>query len=94
MATFTEDFARMRQEFDHSLQERQEFVQGVIDNEVEDGKNRQKFCNHIEQDCAERMENNQHQFNEMANQVRSELTDFAADLKTGGKIFNGNPAQR
>ncbi len=43
MATFTEDFARMRQEFDNSFQERQEFVQGIIDHEVEDCKNRKEF---------------------------------------------------
>ena len=43
MATFTEDFTRMRQEFDDSFQERKEFVQGIIDNEVEDCKMRKEF---------------------------------------------------
>jgi len=31
MATFTEDFTRMRQDFDQSLADRKQFVQGIRD---------------------------------------------------------------
>ena len=71
MATFTEDFTRMRDELDQSHQDRQ------------------AFCEHLTEDCAERMENNQRSLKEMGDQVRSELADFSGDLKTGGKIFRG-----
>ena len=73
MATFTEDFTRMREEFDQSHQGRQE------------------FCEHVKQDCAERTGRDQQWLKEMGDQVRSELADFAGDLKGGGGIFRGGP---
>ena len=69
MTTFTEDFTGMREEFDQSHQDRQE------------------FCEHLTEDCAERTETNRQELKEMGDQVRGELADFAGDLKTGGKIF-------
>ena len=84
MATFTEDFTRMRQEFDDSFQERQEFVQGIIDDEVEDCKNRQKFCQEVRDDVAAMRQENR-------SFMDTVLKPFAADLKAGGAIFRGGP---
>ena len=71
MATFTEDFTRMREDFDQSHEDHQQ------------------FCDHLTEDCAQRMESNQQWLKEMGDQMRSELADFAGDLKTGGKTFRG-----
>ena len=71
MATFTEDFTRMRQGFDQSHDDRQ------------------AFCEHIAQDCAERTSRDRQSLKEMGDQLRSELADFAGDLKGGGRIFRG-----
>ena len=82
MATFTEDFTRMREDFDQSHQDRQEFVQGIIDDEVEDCKNRQEFCQQVRDDVAEMRQENRSFMNTV-------LKPFAADLKAGGAIFRG-----
>ncbi|MFH1923655.1 MAG: hypothetical protein ABIP48_27660 [Planctomycetota bacterium] len=84
MATFTEDFTRMRQEFDDAFQERKEFVQGITANEAEARKERQEFVQGIRDDTAEMLEGHRQWMNET-------LKPFAADLKAGGEIFRGGP---
>jgi thiamine phosphate synthase YjbQ (UPF0047 family) len=69
MATFTEDFTRIREEFDQSFEDRQE------------------FCEHIREDCAEQMEHNHQWQKNMGDHLRSELADFAGDLRAGGDTF-------
>jgi len=83
MATFTEDFARMRNEFDNSFQERREFVQGVIDHEVEDVKNRKEFCKRNQNETAA-MLNSHRQW------INGTLKPLVADLTAGGKIFRSH----
>jgi len=69
VATFTEEFTGMREEFDQAHDDHLQ------------------FCQDLTEDCAERAENNQHWLKGMGDQVRSELADFAGDLRTGGDIF-------
>ena len=78
MATFTEDFTRMRQDFDQSLADRKQFVQNIRDSVP-------PLLAGFRQAHAE-----------MASQLRTELKDFATDLKAGGSIFRkeSNPRKQ
>jgi len=77
MATFTEDFTRMREEFDQSHQDRQELCEHLKED-----------CGQFKEDCAEQMQANREWFKGIRDQVRSELADFAGDLKAGAKVFH------
>lgn len=76
MATFTEDFTRMRQDCDNSRAERRQLVQ---DN-----------CEHVKSMLAGFC----HHHAEMASQLRTELKDFATDLKAGGSVFRNESNPR
>ena len=84
MATFTEDFTRMREEFDDSFQERQQFVRDITAHEAEAKNERQEFCQQVRDDVAAMRQENRSFMNTV-------LNPFAADLKAGGEIFRGGP---
>lgn len=83
MATFTEDFTGMREEFDQAHRERQELYEHL----KEDCEHLKEDCEQFKEQCAEQMKANREWFNGIRDQVRSELADFAGDLKAGAKVF-------
>jgi len=76
MATCTEDFTRMREECDQSHEDRQTLCEHL-----------EEDCEQFKEDCAEQTKANREWFKGIRDQVRSELAEFAGDLKAGGKIF-------
>jgi len=84
MATFTEDFTRMREEFDNSFEERKQFVRDITAHEAEDRMARQEFVQGVRDDVATMRQENQQFMDDV-------LKPFAADLKAGGEIFRGGP---
>jgi hypothetical protein len=83
MATFTEEFTRMRQDFDQAQADRhqlfhdtrehvQNMVQGVKDQLAGFRQDMRDMHDHLA---------------EMAGQVRTNLRDMSTDLHTGGDIF-------
>jgi hypothetical protein len=83
MATFTEDFTRMRHDFDQSQEDRQRLFEDTR------GHVQQMAC-----DMQEQLAGFRHGFEQMrgeiaetADQVRTELRGFGADLRTGGRVF-------
>lgn len=89
MATFTEDFTRMRQEFDQSQSDRQAFCEHITQDCAERTERNQQSLKELRQQDAERSNRDRQWLEEMGNQLRSDLADFAGDLAAGGKIFRG-----
>jgi len=83
MATFTEDFTRMRQEFDQSQDDRQRLF-GHTREQVE-----QMACGVREQLAGFQQEFQQMRGDiaEAADRVRTGLREFGTDLKGGGRVF-------
>ena len=85
MATFTEDFTRMRQDCEEAQEDRHHFFE--------------QMRNRVEQ-LAEETRNDMARFraehNQMANGLRDHLKQLATDLKTGGGIFRkeSNPRKQ
>ena len=102
MATLTEDFTRMREGFDQSLEDRQQFVRGITAHEAQASKERQEFCEQITAHEAQASKERQ-EFCEQISQdtatmlqqhrdwIEETLPPFAADLKAGGEAFRGGP---
>jgi hypothetical protein len=83
MATFTEEFTRMRQDFDQAQADRTQLFADThehVQNMVNGVKEQLTGFRHD----MERMHDG---IAEMANQVRADLKDMSTDLSTGGKIF-------
>ena len=79
MATFTEDFTRMRDDCDRSRNDRRQFSQDMSA-EVQQHKNE-----------AHALLGSFHSSRaEVATQLRNDLADFTADLRIGGEIFRGS----
>ena len=78
MATFTEDFTRLRQDFDQSHEDRLESIQNI---RTESQAIRDEVPGLLAGFRADRAE--------MGSQLRSDLAEFAGDLATGGEIFRG-----
>jgi len=83
MATFTEEFTRMRQDFDRAQADRhqlfddtREHVQDMVDGVKEQLAGFRQNMRDMHDGIAE-----------MAGQVRTELHDLSTDLRTGGSIF-------
>jgi hypothetical protein len=82
MAVFTEDFTRMRQDFDQAQADRDQLIKNTHE-WVEE-----KVCSvqQLMQDMHDRTA-------EIAAQLRTELQELSTDLRTGGDIFrkDSNP---
>ncbi len=103
MATFTEDFSRMREKFDRGHEGRHEFMRELATNEAEGHAQRQQLYQDIRDEIAELQEEavavchegaamckSHHQWMEdTCRELKDELASFGADLKAGGKIFRG-----
>jgi hypothetical protein len=83
MAVFTEEFTRMRQDFDQAQADREqlssdtrEFVQNMAQNVKEQLAGFRGNMQHMHEEVAA-----------MAGQVRDNLRDLHTDLSAGGKIF-------
>lgn len=83
MATFTEDFTRMRQGFDQSQEDRQRLFEQTRE------QVQQMACGVQEQLAGFRQEFQQMrgEIAEAADRVRIGLREFGTDLKGGGRIF-------
>ncbi len=80
MSTFTEDFTRLRDDCDRSRQDRRQFYQDV-----------RTAVQEIEEEAHAFLDEFRDNHAEMATQLRSDLADFAGELKAGGEIFrNGH----
>ncbi len=75
MATFTEDFTRMRQDCDNAHAERRQLVQDTREHV-------QNLAHSTRQD-VKRMHD---ETAEMADKLHTELKDFSSDLSAGGGI--------
>ena len=83
MATFTEEFTRMRQDFDQAASDRQQLAEDTrhhVQNMVQGVKQQlagfRQDLNKMHDGVAD-----------LAGQVRASLSDLSTDLHTGGKIF-------
>ena len=76
MATFTEDFTRMRQDNDQAQADRFQLIQDTHD-WVQD---KARGVHQLMQDMHDKTA-------EMARQLHTELKDFSTELHTGGSIF-------
>jgi len=83
MATFTETFSRMRQDFDDAQAARDQLFQATREHVG-------NLAHGVQQQLAGFRSDMQHlrgQISEMAGQVRSNLQELHSDLSTGGNIF-------
>ena len=76
MAIFTDDFTRMRQDFDQAQADREQLIQDTHD------WVRDKACS-----VQQLMQDMHDKTAEMADQLRTELQELSTDLHTGGSIF-------
>ena len=83
MATFTEEFTRMRQDFDQAQADRHQLFDDYPRARAEHGPGRQGQLAGFRQN----MRNMHDEIAEMAGQVRTELKEMSTDLHTGGDIF-------
>lgn len=82
MATFTEDFTRLRQDCDQSHQDRLDLIDN-IQGEIQTLR---------DETVPDLIGGFRAAHNEMATQLRGDLAEFAGDLSTGGEIFRGGPS--
>lgn len=78
MATFTDDFTKLREDSDQAHKDRQEFYD--------------KMRGEVEQLAVEtrnQLTTFRAELTEMSNHLRDSLKQCATDLKTGGDIFRG-----
>ncbi len=83
MATFTDEFTRMRQDFDQSQADRQQLF-------ADTHEHVQNLAHGVQQQLAgfrQDMQNIHHEVAEMASRVRTEMKDLSTDLHTGGNVF-------
>jgi len=83
MATFTDEFTRMRQDFDQAQADRQQLF-------ADTHEHVQNLAHGVQQQLAgfrQDMQNVHHEVAEMAGRVRTELKDLSTDLHTGGNVF-------
>jgi hypothetical protein len=83
MATFTEEFTRMRQDFDQAQADRRQLFEDTHEHV-------QNMAHTVKEQLAgfrHDLSNMHNGIAEMASQVRTELHDLSTDLKTGGMIF-------
>ncbi len=83
MATFTEEFTRMRQDLDQAQAERQQLFQDTR----EHVKNMAQGVQDQLAGFRQNMRNVHDEIAEMASQVRTELREMSTDLHTGGNVF-------
>ena len=76
MAIFTDDFTRMRQDFDQAQADREQLIQDTHDWVADKACSVQRLMQDMHDKTAE-----------MADQVRTELQELSTDLHTGGSIF-------
>ena len=76
MATFTEDFTRMRSDNDQAQADRFQLIQDTHDWVQDKASSVQQLMQDMHDKTAE-----------MAGQLRTELHDLSTDLHTGGNIF-------
>ena len=83
MATFTEEFTRMRQDFDQAQADRDQLFQDTREHV-------QNMAQGVKDQLAgfrQNMRDMHDEIAEMAGQVRTELQEMSTDLHTGGNIF-------
>jgi len=83
MATFTEDFTRMRNDFDRAHQDRERLgreIHGQVRDAADDVK---AMLGRF----ADEMRDTREGLRRAADRLRSELGQFARDLQTGGGVF-------
>ena len=83
MATFTEEFTRMRQDFDQAQADRHQLFDDTREHV-------QNMVHGVKEQLAgfrQNMRDMHDGIAEMASQVRTELQDLSTDLRTGGNIF-------
>ena len=85
MATFTEDFTRMRQDCDGAREQRRQLVRDTSEYAQNLAHSTRQDLNRMHDATAE-----------MADKLRTELKDFRTDLSTGGAIFRkeSNPRKQ
>ena len=76
MATFTEDFTRMRQDCDDARAERRQLVQDTSE-----------YVQNLAHSTRQDIKRMHDKTAEMADKLHAELKDFSTDLSTGGGIF-------
>jgi hypothetical protein len=89
MATFTEEFTRVREDCDQAHEERRQILEDTR-------KQVEQMAHDVQEQLMGFRDNMQKMHGEIAeaaNQVRTNLKDLAVDLKTGGSIFR-KPAGR
>ena len=83
MATFTDDFTRMRQDFDQAQADRDQLFHDTREHV-------QNMANGVKEQLAgfrQNMRDMHDDIAEKASQVRTGLREMSTDLRTGGNIF-------
>jgi gamma-glutamyl:cysteine ligase YbdK (ATP-grasp superfamily) len=83
MATFTEEFTRMRQDFDQAEADRHQLFHDT----QEQVKNMAQGVKEQLAEFRQNMRDMHDKIAEMASQVRTGLREMSTDLHTGGNIF-------
>jgi len=83
MATFTEEFTRMRQDFDQAHADRDQLIQDTHDWVRDKARSVQQLMQDMHDKTAE-----------MASQLRTELQDLSTDMRNGGDIFRKESSPR
>jgi hypothetical protein len=92
MATMSETFTRMREEFDQAHQNRRQLIHGlqaeVQAHATQTAKQLAEESENRQAEFASQMENLRAQVTGQAAQTRGALAEFAADLHQGGAVFH------
>ena len=83
MATFTDEFTRMRQDFDQAQADRDQLFHDTREHV-------QNMANGVKEQLAgfrQNMRDMHDELAEKASQVRTGLREMSTDLRTGGNIF-------
>ena len=98
MATISESFTRMREDFDRAHQERQEMIRGL---QAEVRNQAAQTAGHLAEQTKNRLEEFHSQMNHLRTEVRGQaartrefLADFSADLHRGGAVFQGRASRK
>lgn len=83
MAVFTEEFTRMRQDFDQAQADREQLIQDTC-----------KWVQDKASDTQQLMQDMHNETAEMADRVRTGLKELHTDLNTGGNIFRKKSGSR
>lgn len=98
MATFSETFTRMRDEFDQSHEHRQQLLRDLVDevktHAAQTASQLAEQARNRRADFNAQMGNLRARVRDQRNQTRGWLAEVLADLRQGGELFHGRGSRR